>query len=257
MRFASLGSGSKGNATLVASDSGAILIDCGFSMRKTLARLASVGMAADDLDAILVTHEHGDHVRGVAALCRRFGVPVYATRGTIAAVSAGRHALQGCEVHSLEAGRAFRAGPFRCLPVPVPHDAREPCQYVLEADDRRLGVLTDLGSLTPAVVASYAECDALMLEANHDLQLLQQGPYPPPLKRRVGGALGHLSNAQSATLLSHCNVDRLQHLVLSHLSEQNNTPGHALAAVHAVVEHGQERIQVASQHAGVDWLELV
>ena len=257
MRFASLGSGSKGNATLVASDSGAILIDCGFSMRETLARLAGVGMAADDLDAVLVTHEHGDHVRGVAMLCRRFGVPVYATRGTIAAVSAGRHALQGCEVHALEAGQVFRAGPFRCLSVPVPHDAREPCQYVLEAGNRRLGVLTDLGSLTTAVVESYAECDALMLEANHDLQLLQLGPYPPSLKRRVGGALGHLNNAQSATLLSHCNVDRLQHLVLSHLSEQNNTPDHALAAVHAVVEHGQERIQVASQHAGVDWLELV
>lgn len=257
MRFASLGSGSKGNATLVASDSGAILIDCGFSLRETLARLASVGVSADDLDAVLVTHEHGDHVRGVAPLCRRFGVPLYATRGTIAAVAAGRHALQDCEVHPLDTGQVFHAGPFRCLPVPVPHDAREPCQYVLETGGRRLGVLTDLGSLTPAVVASYAECDALMLEANHDLQLLQQGPYPPSLKRRVGGALGHLSNAQSATLLRHCNVDRLQHLVLSHLSEQNNTPDHALEAVNAVVEHGRERIQVASQHTGVDWLELV
>ena len=257
MRFASLGSGSKGNATLVATGAGAVLIDCGFSVRETLARLASIGMSADDLDAVLVTHEHGDHVRGAAALCRRFRVPLYASRGTIAALAAGRYALHGCEVRPLETGRVFRAGPFECLPVPVPHDAREPCQYVLEAGGRRLGVLSDLGSLTPTVVEHYAECDALMLETNHDLQLLQEGPYPPSLKRRVGGALGHLNNAQSATLLRHCNVDRLQHLVLSHLSEQNNTPGHALAAVHTVVEQGQERIQVASQHAGVDWLELV
>lgn len=257
MRFASLGSGSKGNATLITTGAGAVLIDCGFSMRETLARLASIGMSADDLDAVLVTHEHGDHVRGVAALCRRYRVPVYASRGTIAALDAGRYALHGCQVYPLETGQAFRAGPFSCQPVPVPHDAREPCQYVLESGGRRLGVLSDLGSLTPTVVEHYAECDALMLETNHDLQLLQQGPYPPSLKRRVGGALGHLNNAQSATLLRHCNVDRLQHLVLSHLSEQNNTPDHALAAVQTVVVHGQERIQVASQHQGVDWLELV
>lgn len=257
MRFASLGSGSRGNATLVRSGDALVMIDCGFTAREAVQRLARLGVAPENLDAVLVTHEHGDHVRGVGPLCRRFGVPVYASGGTLAALAGGRHALDGCRVEALVPGEAVRVGAFSCLPVPVPHDTRQPCQFVLGAARRTLGVLTDLGSLTRAVVEAYSDCDALLLETNHDWQMLVDGPYPVSLKRRVGGPLGHLSNAQAANLLAQGNVDRLQHLVLSHLSEQNNTPARARAAIADVMAHGQERIRVASQADGFDWLELV
>lgn len=257
MRFASLGSGSKGNGTLIAGGGALVLVDCGFTIKETEQRLLRLGLDPADLSAILVTHEHGDHSRGVGALARRYRVPVYLTFGSRKAVEGGRHDLANCEVQEVRPGREFMVEGLQVMPIAVPHDAREPCQYVFESHSRRLGVLTDLGSLTPHVVESYGECDGLVLECNHDVQMLLQGPYPPALKRRVGGHLGHLSNDQAAALLRQCNVDRLQHLVLSHLSEQNNTPHHANVAVEDVVAQGLDRIRVASQTLGFDWLELV
>ncbi len=257
MRFASLGSGSKGNGTLVMAGSALLLVDCGFSARETEQRLARLGLTATDLSAILVTHEHGDHVRGVGALARRYRLPVYASPGTFIGMDSGRHGVEHCACEEVVPGRVFSVAGVDCLGVSVPHDARQPCQYVFAHGGRSLGVLTDLGSITPTVVEAFGDCDGLMLECNHDPDLLMQGPYPPALKRRVGGAYGHLSNQQAAALLAQCNVDRLQHLVLSHLSEQNNTPTHASNSVAAVVEQGQERIRVASQGSGFDWLELV
>ncbi|MDF1780273.1 MAG: MBL fold metallo-hydrolase [Alcanivoracaceae bacterium] len=257
MRFASLGSGSKGNGTLVACGNDMLLIDCGFTLKETERRLDNLGVRGEDLSAVLVTHEHGDHIRSVGALARRYKLPVYASFGSRMAVDQGRYALNGCDVVEVRPQRSFFVGEIECLPVPVPHDAREPCQFVFTWRGRVLGVLTDLGSLTPCVVESYCECDSLLLECNHDLQMLLNGPYPTSLIRRVGGNFGHLSNDQAAALLKHCNVDRLQHLVLSHVSEQNNKPEHATAAVFRVVETGQERIRVASQNQGFDWLEVV
>lgn len=257
MRFASIGSGSKGNGTLVSFNDALLLIDCGFTVKETERRLARLGVRADDLSAVLVTHEHGDHIRGVGALARRYGTPVYVTFGSMAAVAQGRYGLHGCDVVEVRPERSFSIGEINCLPVPVPHDAREPCQYVFEVNGCVLGVLTDLGSLTPHVVDSYSECDGLLLECNHDPEMLLNGPYPPSLKRRVGGPYGHLSNQQAAALLKQCNVERIQHLVLSHLSEQNNSQEHANDAIHGVVASGRERIKVAGQQDGFDWLELV
>lgn len=257
MRFASLGSGSKGNATLVATADTLVMVDCGFGIRETERRLACLGVSADQLSAIIVTHEHSDHVRGVASLARRYELPVYLSFGTRRAVSGGRHDLDRVDCREVRPEREFRVGNLDVQPVAVPHDAREPCQYLCHAGGRRLGVLTDLGSLTPHVVEAYGECDALVLECNHDPVMLAEGPYPPVLKRRVAGQHGHLSNAQAATLLEQINQDRLQHLVLSHLSEKNNTPEHAREAVEQVVPVGRERIRVACQQRGFDWLELV
>ncbi|MCG8391870.1 MAG: MBL fold metallo-hydrolase [Pseudomonadales bacterium] len=256
MKLASLGSGSKGNATLVQADDTLILIDCGFTAREAEQRLARLGVPADALSAIVVTHEHGDHIRGVGALARKISCPVYSSFGTASAVQDKRANLKGVDWREVRPGRGFTLGAMEVLPVLVPHDAREPCQYRFAWGDRTVGVLTDLGAITPHVVDAYQDCDALMLECNHDPQLLASGPYPPSLKRRVGGMLGHLSNAQAAALLSQANVDRLQHLVLSHLSEQNNTARHALDAVEQVVTAGRERIGVASQNEGFDWLQI-
>lgn len=256
MRLASLGSGSKGNGTLVRAGDTLVLVDCGFTLRETVRRLALFGLAPDDLAAVLITHEHGDHVRGAGALARKYGVPLYSTFGTARAVTGKPAGFQSTLWREVRPGRAFEVADLTVTPVTVPHDAREPCQYRFSWRDRELGVLTDLGSLTPHVVDCYRECDALVLECNHDPELLASGPYPASLKRRVGGNYGHLSNEQAATLLGHCNVDRLQHLVLSHLSEQNNTPEHALAQIHRAVAHGQERIRVAGQNHGFDWLDI-
>jgi len=250
VEFCSLGSGSAGNALLARSASTRVVIDCGFSVREFEKRLALRGLAPRDIDAILVTHEHSDHVGGVAALARKHGIPVHASAGTLKAAS-----LQGIDVNVLIPERALGIGDIEVWPVTVPHDAREPCQFVLEHGGKRLGVLTDLGSVSKLVRDYYSACDALVLECNHDASMLANGPYPFSLKQRVGGDFGHLSNAQAAGLLEHVQIDRLRHIVAAHLSAQNNAPAKAREALQQVIGR-DERLLVADQEQGFDWLSL-
>lgn len=253
MRFASLGSGSRGNATLIEYQGTRVLVDCGFNVRETERRLQRLGLELQALDAILVTHEHSDHLGGVARLARRCGAPVYMTHGTYAAWNDPEVPA----VVRFAPHQDFRIGQIDVRPYPVPHDAREPCQYVLAGGALTLGILSDAGHVTPYMRAMLAECDGLMLECNHEPELLARGPYPPSLKYRVGGERGHLSNQQAADLLGNVDLSRLQHLVLTHLSETNNTPAHALAAISARLD-GSGRVAVcAEQQAGLDWRELV
>jgi phosphoribosyl 1,2-cyclic phosphodiesterase len=251
MRFASLGSGSRGNATVVEAGSTRVLIDCGFSARETERRLERLGLTASELDAVLVTHEHGDHCAGVATLSRRHSLPVFMTRGTLAS---GR-----CDgvwrVEHFHSKAAFEIGELRIEPLAVPHDAREPCQFVLQSDGQRLGILTDLGSITAAVMDHYQGCDGLLLECNHDVELLQLGPYPPALKRRVGGDWGHLNNMQAADLLRQVHGAHLRHLVVAHVSEQNNLRDRVLDALGTVLGDAED-ITWADQQRGFSWLNL-
>lgn len=251
MRFASLGSGSKGNATLVETDQACLLVDCGFTIKETERRMARLGRSPSDLSAILVTHEHSDHIKGVLPLARKYGLSVYSSFGT----------AQYKEMYSyphwqqLTLGRELLLAGLVVAPVAVPHDAREPCQFVFRYQKKTFGLLTDLGSITPFVREQYGHCDALLLECNHDVPMLQQGPYPPSLKRRVGGDWGHLNNSQAAQLLSSVDVARLQHVVMAHLSEHNNTPDLARAAVEPILVNS-EALLSADQQAGFDWLEI-
>ncbi len=251
-RFASLGSGSRGNATLVNWGEGNLLIDCGFSAREAEQRLARFGLAASDLDAILVTHEHADHIKGVAPLARRHGVPVYMTPGTYHSRPLGNLP----KLHLIESYGEFHLGDLSVQPVAVPHDAREPAQFVFEYRGRRLGILTDLGSITPQVEASFQELDAMVLETNHDSTMLAYGPYPAALKQRVGGLWGHLSNQQAAGFLQRLNCARLQHLVLAHISLQNNSLAVAQAAL-APVTTAVKQVTYACQDQGFDWLSVI
>lgn len=251
MRFASLGSGSRGNANLVVSNNTILLVDCGFTVKETEIRLALAGIDPHDIDAILVTHEHGDHIRGVGALSRKYQIPTMMTHGTAQHDGLGRLP----QLHIINCQREFVVGDIAITPVIVPHDAREPCQFVFQCAKRRLGLLTDLGTVTPHVVDSYRHCDALMLECNHDSNMLAMGPYPVSLKRRVGGQWGHLNNRQSAGLLEQIETARLQHLVISHISETNNTAELALAAVLSRVSSGQP-VLLATQNTGFDWLAV-
>lgn len=251
LRFASLGSGSRGNATLVQAGDTCLLVDCGFTIKETERRLACLGLTVADISALLVTHEHSDHIKGVGPLARRHGLSVYSSFGTHHAVAGGRKSLQGVQWHELRLGRPLMLGTIEVEPVAVPHDAREPCQFVFRYKQQQLGVLTDLGSVTEHVINSYRGCDALLLECNHDVDMLAVGPYPASLKRRVGGNYGHLNNHQAAALLQQLECERLQHLVLSHLSEHNNRPDLALAAISPLLDN--DRIVVASQDAGFGW----
>ncbi|MEH6588843.1 MAG: MBL fold metallo-hydrolase [Halioglobus sp.] len=251
MRFASLGSGSKGNSTLVEADGALVMIDCGFSVRETLKRLDRLGVEPDSIDGILVTHEHSDHCSGVAALSRKFEIPVYLTHGTYGSgrcEKAFSYQLFNCHDR-------FQIGALEIQPVAVPHDAREPCQYRLGHDGVSLGVLTDLGSITPHVVSSFHGCDALVLEFNHDLDMLYAGSYPQHLKRRVGGDWGHLNNRQAAQLLEAVAGDNLRQLVIAHISENNNTRAMAEQALASVWSEKQQPIW-AAQATGFDWLTL-
>lgn len=252
MRFASLGSGSRGNSTLVEWSEGALLIDCGFSVKEAELRLLRLGKTAAELTAILVTHEHSDHIKGVAALARRYKLPVYITPGTYHSRDMGELP----ELNLIHAYKPFVVNGLNVTPVAVPHDAREPAQFVFEYAGLRLGILTDLGSITPHVEASYQACDALVLEANHDPFMLASGIYPPSLKHRVGGQWGHLSNQQAAGFLQRLDTQRLQHLVVAHISQQNNSLCLAQAAL-APVTQKVKQVTYACQEQGFGWLAVL
>ncbi len=251
MRFASLGSGSRGNATLVEHGSSRVLIDCGFPAAQAERRLGCLGRCAGELTAIVVTHEHGDHLRGVARLSRRHRLPVWATAGTAVFLRQSVHLL-----HRFNALEGFAVGDLEVHPFAVPHDAREPTQFVIGDGARRLGILTDTGMATAHIAQMLTGCDALILECNHDPELLAAGPYPPALQARVGGSHGHLSNAQAADLLARLDRSHLRHLVAAHLSERNNRPGYARAALAAVLGCTPGWIAVADQEDGLDWRDL-
>ena len=249
MKFASLGSGSKGNGTLVRAEGDLVLVDCGFTLKQTELRLQRLGISGHELSAILVTHEHGDHINGVGPLARKYQIPVYATAGTVRSRKLG--AIN--ELNLIVGYQSFVIGHFSITPVAVPHDASEPAQFVIEANKKRLGLLTDLGSISPHVEQSYQDCDALLLEANHDPLMLASGAYPSSLKQRVGGAWGHLSNKQASSLLERIDCSKLQHLVVAHISQQNNSLSLAQAAIDpCATEVGQ--VVYACQEEGFDWL---
>ncbi len=258
LRFASLGSGSEGNALLVEASSGAratrVLLDCGFSAREIERRLARLGCGVDALDAIVITHEHSDHVGSALTLARRAALPVYMSWGT--AVACGADEAPGVELRVLWGDEAAELGELCLMPYTVPHDAREPLQFVFSDGAKRFGVLTDVGVATPHIHTMLSGCDALMLEANHDPALLAGSRYPASLKARIGGPLGHLSNQAAAGILAALDCSRLRHLVAAHLSQQNNRPELAQAALAEVLGTRGEDVLVATQEDGFAWLSL-
>lgn len=251
MRLAYLGSGSKGNGALFEAGGTRVMLDCGFTLKEVDRRMERLGCAASELDAILVTHEHSDHFAGVARLARRHDIPVWLTHGT-----ARVGGLEGVDTRWVNAHEPFLVGALEITPMPVPHDAREPCQYVFSDGRWRAGVLTDTGHATPHIVQSLAAVDVLLLECNHDLDMLVNGPYPHRLKRRVKGAMGHLSNCQAAGLLQSLDQSRLRQIFALHLSDTNNTPELAVRALEGARARDDIRITVVDQEAGLDWYSL-
>lgn len=257
MRFTSLGSGSEGNALVVEVSEGAsttrVLLDCGFSVRELQRRLLRTGLDFADLDALIVTHEHTDHVGSSLTLARKAGLPVYMSWGTALACGADDGRV---DLRILWGGDPLAIGDIEVHPYTVPHDAREPLQFVFSDGDVRLGVLTDTGCPTPHIVDVLGGCHALILECNHDREMLAASRYPASLKRRIGGDLGHLANDAAAQLLSSLDRAQIKHLIAAHLSQQNNTPELAKAALAGVVGSSLGDIVAANQADGFDWLAI-
>lgn len=239
IRVTVLGSGSRGNALVVEGGGHRILVDAGFSPRALARRLAAARIAPESIDALVLTHEHTDHASGAAEAVTKWRWPLFATAGTLAALTLP----DTCHVTPLTPGVHGVIGPLEVLPVRVPHDAQEPVA-LLFADPRsgaRAAVVLDLGHAPPTLATALGALDVLIVEANHDAQRLAEGPYPAMLKRRISGTSGHLSNAQCATLVAECAANGLGSVVLAHLSETNNTPTLALEAVRTALRRARWR----------------
>jgi len=251
VKIASLGSGSKGNATIVSSHGTNIMIDCGFSLRQFEKRLSLLSIVPQDIDAILITHEHSDHCGGVVRIAKKYDIPVWTTFGT------GRSVFErDFHYNKLSGGNSITIGSFDILPVTVPHDAGEPVQFVFcdIASGVKFGILTDTGHITRHIIDAYENLDGLLLEFNYDQAMLESGPYPNSLKQRVSGELGHLSNDQSIGLLQEINTGTLRCLIAAHISEKNNAP--------FIVENHLGSLDnlpapiLATQDAGFDWIQI-
>src|SRR3990167_5654880 len=255
LRFKNLGSGSSGNATVVQARSTTsithLLVDCGLGIRHLDRRLGQAGMLAEQIDAIFITHEHGDHIGCARQLALRERIPVWMSHGTYTAI--GEPDFDGllriaCDSQPIEVGA------LQVLPFTVPHDAREPLQLTCTDGDERLGILTDLGHATSHVLAQLAGCGSLLLECTHDREMLAASSYPPFLKRRVGGAYGHLANGAAAEIARAVHASGLRQVVAAHLSEQNNRPDLARRALAEALGCSEADIHVADQGAGSGWL---
>lgn len=225
------------------------MLDCGFPIRETERRLQRLGMSPPDLAGIVVTHEHQDHVGGVFKLARRHRIPVWLSYGTYQAVQ--KH-CDDVVFHFCRDGERLVIGDLELMPYTVPHDAREPVQYVASNGSARLGVLTDAGQSTSHLVEVLGGCDALVLECNHDREMLANSTYPPSLRQRISGAYGHLSNDTAAHILQMLDKSRLKMVVGAHLSKQNNMPELAHAALASTA--GNIEILIARQEEGFAWV---
>jgi phosphoribosyl 1,2-cyclic phosphodiesterase len=256
LRFRSLGSGSTGNATLIEAGGSTgfrLLVDCGLGIRQLSARLGQSGLADSDIDAIFITHEHSDHIGCARQFARRHGVPVWMSMGTWTALD--KPDFEGW-LRIAQDGVAIDLGGLQLTPFKVPHDAREPLQLTCTDGAVKLGVLTDLGHATAHVLDHLQQCDALLLESNHDSAMLEASSYPFFLKRRVGGQFGHLSNTASAEVARAVCHPRMKHLVAAHLSQQNNRPELAQDLLSRALGCRSADIVVADAGTGTPWLSL-
>jgi phosphoribosyl 1,2-cyclic phosphodiesterase len=240
-----LASGSKGNSIYISDGPTSILLDAGLSGVEIERRLKIVGHCPENISAILVSHEHSDHIKGVGILSRRYNLPVYMSTET---QKSSQHIVGNLpETFSFECGSTFRINTLTIRPFSISHDAADPAGFIFSSGDIKIGIATDLGIATSLVKSHLKDCNALILEANHDPDMLINGPYPWPLKQRVKGKTGHLSNADSGTLLKELLHEKLTHVILAHLSETNNTPEKALSEVGLALQQSRTKLFVAEQ----------
>ena len=256
MRFASLASGSSGNCLVAEAAGTVVLLDCGLSLTETERRLARLGLAPSQVSGILITHEHSDHAAGSFEFAAAHRVTIYLTHGTLAALKAEGKVLDGVPLCMVNGRQSFFIDGLQLSPFTVPHDAREPVQFVLSDGASRLGVITDIGISTPHVEKMLSGLDALVLECNYDRELLWNGGYPRWLKERIAGPFGHLDNLESERLLGAIDRSRLKHVIGAHLSKQNNRPELARAALARALGCEESWVSLATQDDGFGWRSL-
>ena len=257
MKAASLGSGSKGNALLVSVRNGltetTVMFDCGFGIREIQRRLERVHCRPEQVTALIVTHEHGDHARSVLPFARRYHVPVWMSEGTFRAIGKD---FSGVDLHFCRDGDSFAVKDLQISAFSVSHDAREPLQFHVTDGIVKFGMLTDTGQVTASIRDALSGCNALMLECNYDDDMLARSPYPFIVRRRIGSVYGHLSNRCAADLLSSLDVTRLKQVIGAHLSETNNLPELAFRSLCDVVDADRVDVMVAGQATGFEWIEI-
>ena len=246
LRVCLLASGSKGNAIFLSDGHTSVLFDAGLSGIEIQRRFAARGFDPQSLDAIIVSHEHADHVQGVGVLARRFNLPVYFSPKTDACTRSMVGTIK--DIQHFETGKKFSINTLTIHPFSISHDAEDPAGFTIVNNGLKIGIVTDLGIATAMVKERLKQCHLLILEANHDPDMLINGPYPWPLKQRIQGRMGHLSNHDSRKLLDTLKHDNLQHVILAHLSETNNTPQKALNEVGLALNNSRTQIHVATQH---------
>ncbi|MGH8691962.1 MAG: MBL fold metallo-hydrolase [Burkholderiales bacterium] len=256
LRFASLASGSSGNCLVAEAGGTVVMLDCGLALTETERRLARAGLEPSQVKALLVTHEHGDHAGGAFDFAAAHRVTLYLTHGTLAAMQAEGKAVDGVKIRLITAREGFTVDSIHVNPFTVPHDAREPVQYVLSDGAARLGVLTDVGTSTAHVERTLSGLDALVLECNYDRDMLWNGAYPKWLKERIAGPFGHLDNRDSERLLAAVDRSRLKHVIGAHLSQQNNRPGLVRAALARAMGCEEGWIGLATQDDGFNWRSI-
>jgi phosphoribosyl 1,2-cyclic phosphodiesterase len=256
LRFASLASGSSGNCLVAEAGDTVVLLDCGLSLTETERRLVRLGLEPSRVSAILVTHEHADHADGAFEFAAAHRVSVYLTHGTLAALKAEGKVLDGVPLVIVNGRQSFFVDAIQLVPFTVPHDAREPVQYVLSDGAARLGVITDVGISTAHVEKMLSRLDALVLECNYDYDMLWNGGYPRWLKERIAGPFGHLDNRESERLLGAIDCSRLKHVIGAHLSQQNNRPELARAALARGLGCAESWVSLATQDDGFGWRSI-
>ncbi len=256
MRFASLGSGSAGNCLVVEQANTRVLLDCGFSMSEVIKRLQKLALVPEQITGILVTHEHDDHAKGAFKFATKYNIPVWLTHGTFKMCQRYIPENAKLNINIIDSHENFQIQELMITPYPVPHDAREPTQFTFSNGNYKLGVLTDAGSTTPYIEQMLSACDALVLECNHDLTMLENGPYARPLKQRVGSRLGHLDNQTAADLLARLDSSKLKHIIAAHLSAKNNTQHLARQALSQALNCEHNWVGVAEQADGFAWRSL-
>lgn len=253
MRFASLGSGSSGNATLIQTEQSLIMLDCGFSCKETISRLKRLNVDPEKIEAIIVSHEHNDHFSGVGTFSRKFNVPVWMNYGTFRSKKIG--ALY--RLNLFNSHQSFVINDLQLKPFIVPHDSREAVQFIFSSKNKKLAIVTDLGHVSPYILSLLNNLHALVIEANHDTKMLWAGSYRHSLKQRVSGNYGHLSNQQAAELVNYLDLSSLQYLIAAHLSSENNTPERAAATFTQVLNKLPKQFEVANQSGGFDWKNII
>lgn len=256
MRFASIGSGSAGNCTVIEQQSTRLLLDCGFGIKEVITRLQKLDLVPEQISGILITHEHDDHAKGAFKFAAKYNIPVWLSHGTLKMCERYLPENARIQLNIIDSHSNFTIQDLQITPYPVPHDAREPTQFSFFDGQKKLGVLTDVGSSTPYIEQVLTQCDALVLECNHDLNMLENGPYAWTLKKRVSSRLGHLDNASAARLLANLDNSKLKHIIAAHLSAKNNTQDLAKASLSDVLNCAPDWIGIAQQNAGFDWRSL-